>query len=40
MMLSYKAEEAGKIMKKVNSRGKSEGLSMEDPCRDYRQIEY
>jgi putative transposase len=34
-MLSYKAEGAGKIVKKVNQRGTSEGLSMDDPYRDY-----
>ncbi len=33
-MLSYKAEGAGKIVKKVNPRGTSEGLSMDDPYRD------
>jgi putative transposase len=34
-MLSYKAERAGKIVVKVNPRGTSEGLSYDNPLRDY-----
>ena len=34
-MLSYKVEGTGKIVKKVNPRGTSEGLTMDDPYRDY-----
>ncbi len=34
-LLSYKAERAGRIVVKVNPRGTSEGLSMDDPYRDY-----
>lgn len=35
MMLSYKAEEAGKVVKKVGPKGTSEGLGINDPYRDY-----
>ncbi len=34
-MLSYKAERAGRRVIKVNPRGTSEGLTMDDPYRDY-----
>ncbi|MCE4623367.1 MAG: transposase, partial [Caldisphaeraceae archaeon] len=34
-MLSYKAESAGKRVIKVNPRGTSEGLTINDPYRDY-----
>jgi len=34
-LLSYKAERAGRKVVKVNPRGTSEGLSMDDPYRDY-----
>ena len=34
-MLSYKAEGAGKIVKKVNPRGTSKGLTYDNPLRDY-----
>ncbi len=34
-MLSYKAERAGRRVVKVNPRGTSEGLRMDDPLRDY-----
>jgi len=34
-MLSYKAERAGKRVIKVNPRGTSEGLTINDPYRDY-----
>ena len=33
--LSYKAERAGKTVVKVSPRGTSEGLSWDDPLRDY-----
>jgi len=34
-MLSYKAEGAGRTVIKVNPKGTSEGLSFDDPYRDY-----
>jgi len=34
-LLSFKAERAGRRVVKVNPRGTSEGLSMDDPYRDY-----
>jgi len=34
-LLSYKAERAGRRVVKVNPRGTSEGLSMDDPLRDF-----
>ncbi|MEM2946302.1 MAG: transposase, partial [Thermoproteota archaeon] len=34
-MLSYKAENAGRAVVKVNPRGTSKGLSYENPCRDW-----
>jgi hypothetical protein len=34
-MLEYKAERAGTRVFRVNPRGTSEGLSFEDPFRDY-----
>jgi len=34
-LLSYKAERAGRKVVKVNPRGTSEGLLMDDPYRDY-----
>ena len=34
-MLSYKAEGAGRIVKKVNPRGTSKGLNYDNPLRDY-----
>ncbi|MDF2957811.1 MAG: Transposase [Candidatus Alkanophagales archaeon MCA70_species_1] len=34
-LLSYKAERAGRRVVKVNPRGTSEGLTMDDPYRDY-----
>jgi len=34
-MLSYKAEGAGRIVKKVNPRGTSKGLTHDNPLRDY-----
>jgi putative transposase len=34
-MLEYKAERAGTRVLRVNPRGTSEGLSFEDPFRDY-----
>lgn len=34
-MLSYKAERAGKVVVKVNSRVKPEGLSCNNPYRGY-----
>jgi len=34
-MLSYKAERAGRRVEKVSPRGTSEGLSIDDPYRDY-----
>ncbi|ASJ10333.1 transposase [Thermococcus sp. P6] len=34
-MLSYKAERAGRILLKVNPRDTSEGLTFDDPCRDF-----
>jgi putative transposase len=34
-LLSYKAESAGKVVVKVNPRGTSEGLSYENPLRDW-----
>ena len=33
--LSYKAERAGKTVVRVSPRGTSEGLSWDDPLRDY-----
>lgn len=35
MMLSYKADEAGKVLKKVGPKGTSEDLGINDPYRDY-----
>ena len=34
-MLSYKAEGAGRVVKKVNPRGTSKGLTYDNPLRDY-----
>ena len=34
-MLSYKAESASRIVKRVNPRGTSEGLTYDNPLRDY-----
>jgi len=34
-MLTYKAEGAGRLVKAVNPRGTSKGLSFDDPYRDY-----